>query len=62
MLPIAAPVTTVGPSNPAEPPKPTVNALEITDEYILWLLMTAPSLDIEYRTRGMPPLTLCLRI
>ena len=32
LLPIAEPVTTIGPSKPAEPPKPTVKALVITCE------------------------------
>ena len=62
LLPIAAPVTTVGPSNPALPPNPTVIAEPITDEYMLCALITAPSLDIEYNTRGIPPEILCLSI
>ncbi len=33
--PMAEPVKTIGASNPTEPPKPTVNVLAITDEYIL---------------------------
>ena len=33
--PIAAPVATVGPSKPTEPPKPTVNTLVIIDEKTL---------------------------
>ncbi len=34
--PMAAPVNTIGPSAPTEPPKPIVTELASTDEYILW--------------------------
>ena len=33
--PIAAPVLTIGPSAPTEPPKPMVMELATTDEYVL---------------------------
>ena len=35
LLPIEAPVATIGPSAPTEPPKPIVIAEAITEEYIL---------------------------
>ena len=44
--PIAEPVTTIGASNPAEPPKPTVKALVNMFEYILVLRMMEDLLEM----------------
>jgi hypothetical protein len=52
--PTAAPVETVGPSNPTLPPKPTVRALVIIDENVLWGFMYPLFLEILYNTFGIP--------
>ena len=39
LLPIAAPVITIGASAPTEPPKPIVTAEPITEVQVLWSLM-----------------------
>src|SRR5665648_911058 len=52
--PIAAPVDTVGPSSPTEPPNPTVNAEVITDENVLCLLMNLFLFEMPYSTFGIP--------
>ena len=39
LLPIAAPVITIGASAPTEPPKPMVIAEPTTDVHVLWSLM-----------------------
>ena len=38
LLPMAAPVNTIGPSAPTEPPKPMVTEEAMSDEYMLWIL------------------------
>jgi hypothetical protein len=45
--PIADPVITIGASNPAEPPKPTVTPLVIMWDYILLLSTFEEFLEIE---------------
>ncbi len=55
--PIAAPVATVGPSNPTEPPKPTVRE-DVSIEPHIWKRLIIPSrFDIEYNVVGIPWLT-----
>jgi len=53
--PIAEPVDTIGDSNPADPPKPTVKAEAMILEYILVGLIKDDLLLMSYKT----PLTPC---
>lgn len=55
--PQAAPVTTVEPSNPTEPPKPTVRALVTMDEKVLCFGMIPCSFEMAYNTLGIPSRT-----
>ena len=55
---IAAPVATVGPSNPTEPPKPTVIGAVNTEAIIWWRLIIPFRLEMANKVEGMPWLTL----
>ncbi len=44
--PMAAPVKTIGPSAPTDPPNPIVMELATTDEYTLWPLRRDLLLDM----------------
>ena len=52
--PIAAPVETVGPSSPADPPNPTVKALGIIEENMLFLRIIPFRLEMAYKVLGIP--------
>ena len=56
-----APVATVGPSSPTDPPKPTVIGAVIKEAYIWKRFMIPFCLEIAYRVVGIPWPTLCLR-
>lgn len=58
--PMADPVSTIGASSPTEPPKPTVNVLEIRDEYMLCGLILPLSFEMAYKIRLTPWLILSL--
>lgn len=60
--PIADPVSTMGASNPTDPPNPTVNELATMEEYILWLLNLPLLLEIDFKTILTPWLILSLMI
>ena len=58
---MAAPVATVGPSKPTEPPKPTVMGA-VKSEPNIWYCFKIPfRLDIAYSVEGIPWLTFFLR-
>ena len=54
LLPIDAPVYTIGPSAPTEPPKPIVIELATTEEYILWGFSRLFFCEIAYNTLVTP--------
>lgn len=49
-----APVATVGPSSPTDPPKPTVIGAVITEAYIWNLFMIPFCLEMAYKVVGIP--------
>ena len=54
LLLMAAPVATVGPSSPTEPPKPTVMGAVRMDPNICVLLIIPFFLDMEWSVEGIP--------
>src|SRR5690606_9645802 len=52
--PIAAPVATVGPSSPTEPPKPTVRGAVKMEPNIWYCFMIPLRLDMAYKVDGIP--------
>ena len=52
--PMLPPVDTLGPSNPTEPPKPTVRALVTMLDQVLLRLTLPLFFEMAYRMPGMP--------